>query len=366
MESHNLLIKELIDSSGGLHLSLYLKNDEHVVQRLTAELDDIEAALELEHGAAFVEAFLEPIFDRAEILRERFSGYPTIVIMRKDDFIKLVGLPGEHGTFHVLSKTFHVKPLLSWRQTQFYGTLVYCTKDRVQLISVSTNSVKKIVEISSNMYLSDAQSLKAVKKDQSLYNQHNLIYWLKLIFENKKLTLPDPVLVYGYPSTAEFCVDAIGRLKNREVLRAEFTLKPSLRKAVKWAGPRFKEESLIELEKLQQSFLQPGRDEIVSANWNEIIQGIRQGRVRSIMIASDVAVFGKINEKDNSFEITHTHSDTEDDDILDDIAQMALKSGAKVLFYEASTLPENKRSLIKAVLCMEEGYSSSSPQDGAA
>lgn len=355
MENQKILFQEILDSEGGQHLSVYLKNDERVLERFVGEIQQIRETLIENEPQEFVDAFLNPLESHFMKSFDEYSEHETIAIFRRDDYIKVIGLATENETFHVLSSTFHVKPLLSWKQSQFYGTLVYSTAEKVQLISISTTSVKKIFEVRHHNFMGEeSDTIANMNGKLSVHSQQKLIYWLKLIFENKKLSLPDPVVVYGYPMVSEFCSDAISHLENREVLWSQFTLEPELGEALALAIPKIRKENILRQKRFRRDFIDLKADEYLSYDWSEIIEAIRDGRAKSVMIASDVRVFGKIDKFSGQYQITHTHTDAEDDDLLDDISQLAIKNGAKVLFYEASQLPRSGRRLIKAILKKDE------------
>jgi len=93
---------------------------------------------------------------------------------------------------------------------------------------------------------------------------------------------------------------------------------------------------------------------LISYNFQEILFGLLNGKVKRMLIAKDQSVFGKINFSDYTIEFTHFHKDHEDDDLLDDFAQLALERGVSPLFVKSRQI-NNKRP-IQAVLTRENLY----------
>jgi hypothetical protein len=77
----------------------------------------------------------------------------------------------------------------------------------------------------------------------------------------------------------------------------------------------------------------------------EIAKAAIRGRVKKLIIADGINVFGKIDKKTGDLAIHPFDLDHEDDDILDDLAQTVLASGGEVVIAPREEIPKERPAL---------------------
>jgi hypothetical protein len=74
----------------------------------------------------------------------------------------------------------------------------------------------------------------------------------------------------------------------------------------------------------------------------QIAKAAIKGKVRKLVIADGINIFGKIDRKSGGLSIHPTHLDHEDDDILDDLAQEVLAHGGEVVVASREEIPKGR------------------------
>jgi hypothetical protein len=91
----------------------------------------------------------------------------------------------------------------------------------------------------------------------------------------------------------------------------------------------------------------------------QIAKAAIKGKVRKLVIADGINIFGKIDRKSGGLSIHPTHLDHEDDDILDDLAQEVLAQGGEVVVASRDEIPKGRPAL--AILERPDSELSTSP-----
>ena len=74
----------------------------------------------------------------------------------------------------------------------------------------------------------------------------------------------------------------------------------------------------------------------------QISKAVAQGKVRKLLVTDELNIFGRIDKKSGGLCIHPFDLDHEDDDILDDLAQMVLSQGGEVIIAKRNQIPNGR------------------------
>ncbi len=81
---------------------------------------------------------------------------------------------------------------------------------------------------------------------------------------------------------------------------------------------------------------------MANKNIYQIAKATMEGKVKKLIIADGICIFGKVDRKTGSLQIHPAHLDHEDDDILDDLAQEVLSKGGEVVVAARDEIPKGR------------------------
>ena len=84
---------------------------------------------------------------------------------------------------------------------------------------------------------------------------------------------------------------------------------------------------------------------MTNKNIFQIAKAAIKGKIKKLIIAEEVSIFGKVDWYSGDLSIHPSHTNHEDDDILDDLAQEVLSHGGEVLVLPREEIPENRTIL---------------------
>jgi hypothetical protein len=359
IDSKNKVLKNILDSANGLHLTIYIKFDGNILnfrRKLTALLETPTAHLESVLTPEQLNKFLAPIeaLARDNSLLKKMRG--NIGVFRKNDLFRCVSLPIEIEETSVVADTFHIKPLLKWAQTDQEFLLIGLKYEGATLYKGTQSDFRKIDEAvypeALRRYDDDGGyvSLKE-RRQQRAELQHTMEWlslWVKDLTKNTKTTVflagsNDVVKAFIknyqsaklYPETIDGYFSenkAIDIIRNiRMILRLDSQIKIS--------------DSLNEFELAKNL-------KHTKTNIFQIARAALKGNVRKLVVAEDFSVFGKLDKHSGGVAIHATDMDHEDDCLLDDLAQTVLLNGGEVIVAKKSDIPNGK--VIMAILNNEQ------------
>ncbi|MCJ8277994.1 MAG: hypothetical protein HRT44_10470 [Bdellovibrionales bacterium] len=262
----------------------------------------------------------------------------------------MMGLPQPVDDFFVLSDTFHVKPLLSHLQNNRNATLILCKEDSVVIYNVSTYKETCVSEFRLDIIMKELSKYddRDMTKSYFMLGKQLLINWLESTFDFKKNSLGDEVYIYGENQMAYFINNCLKSVTNNEVNLIKVSEDYNKSSAVNWCRGQLVMDARRELNRKVKSFNLVEDQEYISFDIQEIVQNLLAGRVKRIMLASDQQIYGKIDRLSGEITYTHFHKDHENDDILDDIAQIAIEQGIRPILVKRSRIRQQRT--IKAVI----------------
>lgn len=320
-------LRPILESSEGIHLTAYLVNRGSVTDlkgQIRETLTEANEYLHSVQSADEKKKFLEPIEGLLKDTR-LFSGIKgNIGIFRTMDAFRILSLPIEFERQCYVASSFHVKPLLRWIQIDREFLLLGIDKESAHLYQGNLGSLQKMgsIGVASRQgepfvwlnewlnqvtFRSSPRLFVAGEKEDIARVYKNLSY--------RNIEKKPVALSFGEHNVGEICLNI------RNILKIE--AKKSL------------EQSLLEFRFAEEINL-------AKKNIFQIAKAAVQGRIRKLIIADGMNIFGKIDKKTGGLAIHPAHLDHEDDDLLDDLAQTVLASGGEVLVASKEEIPKGR------------------------
>jgi len=335
-----LSFKDIIESNGGLHMTAYLKGggDPSSIRMRMAGL--VFSALERmipsttdAERAPFLAPLLAVMGDRHLLARLP----ENIGIFRTHHAFRILGLPVSVQDECFIADTFHVKPVLEWLQSDREFVLIGLGSGRASLFLGSMHTFRKIDGFDSDLLLDDVSPPR-------LYQA-----WRE--------------------ETAEWLSERLAPLldgKNRDLyIVGESSLVRDLSDSMPWlefsselVGSRFRHEApylhCLELRRLlalrsknalEMTLLDcelPENRTRVKKNLFEIATAVAKQRVQKLIVASGVHIFGRLDPHSGRLQVHSSEGGHEDDDVLDDLAQMVIAQGGEVMVAPIEEIPKHR------------------------
>lgn len=347
---------DIVRSKGGQHISIYLKNDRRLRTKAHYFLDQIQRILLKHHSLDETRKMIKPLHSVFKDKKTITRFGENIALFKRNGYMRIISIPSYVEEIFVLSKTFHVKPLLNIQQQESCGTLIFCEKEAVSLVSVGPNHNSLISQFRLDSIFDQLAKSDENKISHSYFmlGKQLLLNWLEDSFENKKSFLAQPVLVYGEKTMAGFVTSCLKSATQKDVLESLQVFRPNQREAIDWSRARIKRLKDEETLRAVNQFSETNENQYISYDIQEILYNLLAGHVRKLMVAKDQSVFGKIDENSAQITYTHFHKDHEDDDLLDDISQMAIERGITPILVKRGQI--RKQRLLKAVIEKKSGF----------
>lgn len=350
MEMRKANFDEVIASKSGQHISIYLKNDRQVRAKIHYFFEQIQAILQKHHSYDETKKLVSPLYKLLKDQKTLSNFGENLAIFKKDGYMRVLNLSRPVEDQFVLSSTFHVKPLLAMQQSEGSGTLVFCEKNHVKIFTSTGSVTFPMREFNLGHIRQELAKIDENKFSHSYFmlSKQLLSNWLEDSLSSNAIKNMGPILLYGDRSMAQFvrgCIESIDRTKTIEYKEA---LHPDVKQATRWCQGRI--VSLLKQENVRriQEFSKLEEGEFISYDLQEIVHNLMAGRVKRLMVAADQNVFGKIDEGTGAITFTHFQKDHEDDDILDDLCQMAIERGVRPVLAQRWQI--RKQRLVKAII----------------
>ncbi len=344
-------LKPLLDSSNGIHLTSYFKGG----QGLDVLKSQIQAALEeaSDHLSPVLkpheeERFLDPIRGllRDDRLLQQLSG--NIGIFRTSNSFRVLSLPVEVEETCVVATTFHVKPLLRWMQMDQEFILVGIDDRAVYLYRGNLFAIEKLGEYKfskrTGLEWLDGQgshsrrSLKGNRLREALSAAGD---WMVEMTRN----MHSPLFIAGNRKLTQTFSQELGTTALTPcVIGCSFS-KDKIPLVCSEIRAHLRVEVLQTLEKSLIEFQYAEQANLAKRNIFEIAKAAVRGRVRKLLIADGIQIFGTINRSTGGLSIHPNHLNHEDDDILDDLAQEVLAQGGDVMVAHRNDMPAGEALL---------------------
>lgn len=345
IKSRRSQLLPLIESRDGLHLSIYLSHRKSSEDLADALLESRNEAYEFLLGTLKpkqAEAFLQPIdslIDDSKVFRNVKS---SLALFRNQSTFRVLSIPLAIEDSCVLATTFHVKPLLRWLQNDQDFSLIGIEPSEIQMFHGSLHDLRS----STTLHLADGLFENHTFQERQL---PEILEWSLESLKDKGAT----VYLAGVPMVVEalfeklkprFQVKILGEQVKKGQWDSEITkVRQDLRAEV----------HLRILRSLNEFKVAQGQNQ-TKQNLFQIAKAVVQGKVKKLIIADQVKIFGKFDDKKGHLDLHPFPMDHEDDDVLDDLAQAVIRDGGEVVVTDLETVPQGRAAL--AILKTEQEH----------
>lgn len=321
-------LKSILSSNKGVHLTSYIVNNTD-----TAKIKE-----QLELTIAEAEEFLQPVLAKDDLIKffspihnltkdshilNNLKG--NIGLFRNKDAFRILTIPIDIDYQCHVADSFHVKPLIKWLQFDRDFILLGINKNMIQIYYGNQTTFQKV----SSLYINNSR-----EKESGL--------WLKDILELLSLKHSPKLFIAGETKLLEQYTKFI-HYKN--IVQAPLSSKfdeETLIDLCSTARNILKLEAKKSLEKALSEFHIAEKMNLTKKNIFQIAKAAIQGKIKKLIIAEGINVFGKIDKKTGGLAIHPFDLDHEDDDILDDLAQTVLLSGGEVYIAPKEKIPSER------------------------
>lgn len=345
-------LKPLIESSEGIHLSAYLVNG----------LDGLNLKAQIKHTMLAADLYLDQVLSRQErtkffqplqaLLNDRrilkgFKG--NIGLFRSQNSFRLLKIPIEVEHLCILATSFHVKPLLRWMQDDRDFLLLHLEAEGAKLYQGSQfefNCIEKFSfaevlrkEKDEGKPISLAGALRRRPEGEEKIDY--LSDWLSELTRQAK----PRVFVTGDTNLTEALLKRARASSGLKNIRHAPLFGRKIEQLCRDIRGLLRHEAQKEIEEAFVEFRCADEFNLADQNIFRIARAAVQGRIKKLIIADGINIFGKINPVTGSLAIHPGHLNHEDDDILDDLAQTVLARGGEVVVADKSQIPKGRPAL---------------------
>ncbi|MBK9040166.1 MAG: hypothetical protein IPL83_13550 [Bdellovibrionales bacterium] len=349
LTSKKMTLKPLLESSDGVHLTVYLVNPGKLTDLKIQLREAINQASDWLHPVMSVEErikFLEPLDALLLDTRILKQMKGNIGLFRNQSSFRALNIPVDVEQTCQVATSFHVKPLLRWLQTDQEFLLLGLENKAAHLYLGSQDSLKLVDSVlfpesfKNEDSLCDYSSLKksrqqSLKQDETFAWLNNWISQLTKRSKPKLFVAGEKSLVDRMNRSLKYKIAAKAPVVNFFSKDKASDICLVIRKAMKAESRASIERALLEFRFAEES-------KMTRKNVFQISKAAVEGRVRKLMVSDDLSIFGKVDKKSGELAIHPFDLDHEDDDILDDLAQIVLSRGGEVIIASRSEIPNGR------------------------
>ncbi|HAR41128.1 MAG TPA: hypothetical protein DCS07_00590 [Bdellovibrionales bacterium] len=269
------------------------------------------------------------------------NGRASLAIFHGDGSTQILRIPMDLQDRCVVADSFHIKPILYWvqRDPQFY--LLGLDSRSVRLFSGSASGIKLVHEVTRQEILPDERISRGARMKRSVQDtkKKDLLAFFSSAEKEIRAFIGKnrhPVIVVGVKAHIP-----VYRSVNRDPdLLTEFiTGNPA-----GWSPQELQTKSTEILGRLFESakdrILHEYNDAeprgLATTELTKIIHAAYQGQIRKLMVAHDLNLWGSFK---NTPLRLHSQKTGVEDDVLDDLAELVLSRGGKVMTLPVSEMP---------------------------
>jgi len=322
-------LKKLMASKHGIHLSAYIENMgilRDVKLQLREAIDTATEILEPAISEHEVKRFLFPIEKLITDERALRNLSSNFALFRTFESFRVVSIPTDIEQICVVSDSFHVKPLLSWMQADPEFLIFTIDKSNV------------------NVYASNGKTVDFIdlyRRSCSITNVNQIDFsdcfdWLNEWLDHNKISASKNIFVATHEKIGQ---KDLHRIVRPNVFLLSRNTSSHIKNIAEAANRQMKEINEKEIERNLIDFNFATTMELTQNNIADIARCAVKGEIAKLLIAKDVNVFGTVNRSSGKLAINPFQLDHKDDDILDDLAQIVVLNGGKVLAVDKNCIP---------------------------
>jgi hypothetical protein len=345
-------VRSLLNSKGGHHLTVYLKNESNITYLKSQLRDAIKTAssnLENVLPPSELKNFLEPIEWLQKSGRTLEKMRNNIGVFRTPKSFRVMNVPVYLESFCSLANSFHVKPLLKWLQNDEDFLLLGLEKGAAHLYHGEKYCLRLIDTVifpeSLRSPYTDFDHLNSELFKNQRQKTLETMEWLNDWIASLTCVSQPKLFVAG---DALLSSPLFKQLKYRNAVQPEIAYSFHQSDVVSIAN-RIREilrkEAHLAFFRSIDQFHWADERKISNRNLFEIAKAAFAGRVKKLLISDSVNIFGKIDQNTGQLTLHPTDLDHEDDDILDDLAQMVLAKNGEVVIASRQDMPGKRPAI---------------------
>lgn len=344
-----IALKPILESKDGVHLTAYLVNRGDLIDIKSQLRETLDEAYEYLYSVFTIDErrkFLEPLNSLLHDARIFTKMKGNIGIFRTKESFRIINIPFDLERQCHVANSFHIKPILKWMQFDREFMILGLTNTSAHLYLGNQNSLNKIDTIEfSNVFkhsspFSDFLSFKMSKRKR--LRREEALSWIGDWLQHLTQKSSPKLFLAGDKFLVGLFTDLI---KYKNVVRRPLSLtfnEAQISEICSTARRVMLEEAKAKLEQSLMEFRFADDTNLAKRNIFQIAKAAVQGKVRKLIVADSIYVFGKVNKKTGDVKIHPFDLDHEDDDILDDLAQTVLAAGGEVVITPREDIPKGR------------------------
>ncbi|OQW46763.1 MAG: hypothetical protein A4S09_02305 [Proteobacteria bacterium SG_bin7] len=341
LTSKKITLKPLLESTDGVHLTAYLVNNGKLTdlrKQLREAIDQAHEYLAPVMLAEERDKFLEPFDKLVKDARLFKQMKGNIGLFRNQDSFRVLSVPVDVEQTTQVATSFHVKPLLRWLQEDQEFLLLGLEQEAAHLYLGSKDSLRLVDSI----LFPDSDYLSLKKAGLQKAKKTETFTWInEWISELTRVSKPKLFLA-GEQSLVERMNISLKYKNSVKTPAANYFSKGNVGEISDGIRKLLKIESQKTIEKTLMEFRFAEEGNRTRKNIFQISKAVVKGKVRKLIVSDELSIFGKIDKKSGGLAIHPCDLDHEDDDILDDLAQMVLSQGGEVVVASKEEIPKGR------------------------
>lgn len=321
--SKKISLKPILESNSGLHLTCYIPKSTNALEtkiQIKKMADEARSYLKAILSNDLIEKFLAPLIKISESEKHLVHMKGNLGFFRDWSSFRVINLPKPVEPLCVVATSYHVKPLLEWMQSDQEFLLLGVDENHYHLYFANRTQVQHVDSVKTLEEVSDwvKEVTKYIQPRLFVIGHPELTSKVGQSIKYKKLFKPFLDQEFHINSISAHCDDV------RDVLSYEVQLR--IKKAI------------LEYNKASDANL-------TRNNIFQIAKAATAGRVKKLIVSRDIKIFGQLNKTTGGVAIHHAHLNHEDDDLLDDLAQLVLAKGGEVIVAPQNDIPKGRPAL---------------------
>lgn len=312
-------------------ITLYINNIEEtsIEVRWVRLLKECEKNLLKKFQDKVVHSYLKELYE-VEIGTLVSSKNSSLAFFHSEEFTGFVEFPKTIYDNYFISKSFHLKPIFTWLQKEFDFYLLSLSKKQIKLFKGSVLGL----ELEKEWENQDQD-----KTSKSIENWEN--FFRKTENELDKIFSKNrtPVILAGLKEQVAF-YKKINRDKDLVMMSIPGSINGKTTVELKAEAIKILND-IFEMNKKNiiqnyhdKSAIQMATDEITLVTQNAI-----KGKIKVLAIAEDRNLWGRINMFEGKVNLSREGASQFNDDLLDDLAEVVLSRGGRVLSLKQVEMP---------------------------
>lgn len=265
------------------------------------------------------------------------QGALSLAIYHHDGVTTFIPMPVKMEPRFIVADSFHIKPLLAASNENLNALLLHFHEKGVSLIRIGATTDYQV-----DCFLPPLPTVDATWSEK--LNKEEMSYFIDYIAQETMVAINDETYYLGISGTEKSFAEKIKFRSKIDLplvhLNDSFS-QESPNNAI--MGLRLKLK-----EKIHTDYLSRVKHFSDQENFDLKDLGtlILDNEIKHLCVSLDDLHFGEVNEKNGEISLNRTQLGIKDDDVLDDLVEMALKRGVKVSVVPKKYLPRGRTYLV--------------------